>query len=86
MDAQVTVYTKPTCPHCRMVKEYLDQHGVPYRERDVSTDGEARQDLDRINAPGVPVTVINGLAVVGFDKIRLDDELKAHGVAIAKDP
>jgi len=69
-----------------MVEQYLDDHGVSYQKRDVTVDQEAARELERIHAPGVPVTVIDGLAVVGFDKIRLDDELKAHGVEIVKDP
>jgi glutaredoxin-like YruB-family protein len=78
MALTVTVFTKPNCPHCDQVKEYLRQEGVAYRERDVTRDPAARQELEeRIRAHGVPVTVIDQEAVLGFDRYRLDDLLKA---------
>jgi len=83
---QVTIYTRPHCFNCQLLKRYLDEKGVRYQERDVSTDEAALRDVERIHAGGVPVTVIDGLAVLGFDKIRLDDELKARGVRIAEGP
>jgi glutaredoxin 3 len=32
----VTVYSTPTCGYCAAAKRYLKQHGVPFREVDVS--------------------------------------------------
>jgi glutaredoxin-like YruB-family protein len=78
MALTVTVFTRPDCPHCDQVKEYLRQEGVTYQERDVSKDPAARKELEEcIRAHGVPVTVIDREAVLGFDKYRLDDLLKA---------
>lgn len=78
MGLNVTLYGKPDCPHCRMAKEYLTERGVAYRERDVVNDPAALQEVQRLGAPGVPVIVIDEQAVLGFDKIRLDDLLKSH--------
>jgi glutaredoxin len=82
----VMVYTRPGCSTCGQLKDYLRQHGVRFHERDVTTDLSARQQLESMHVHGVPVTVIDGLAVIGFDKDRLDDELKAHGVPIPGAP
>jgi S1-C subfamily serine protease len=58
------------------VKEYLSRQSVAYRERDVSQDPAAAQEMVRISGQqGVPVTVIdNGdrHVVVGFDRQQLD--------------
>jgi glutaredoxin 3 len=78
MDRPVTVYTRPGCIHCELAKAYLTERHVPYQERDVSRDDGALQELRAIGAPGVPVVVIDQQAVVGFDKPRLDDLLKAR--------
>jgi glutaredoxin len=80
----VTLYTRSNCPHCRLVKHYLDEKHVPYRERDVVRDQAALADLRRINAPGLPMTVIDGEAVFGFDRVRLDDLLKAKCVPLGQ--
>ncbi len=65
----VIVYTSPTCPYCTMMKEFLSQKGVSFDERDVSRDPSCAQELvDSTGQMGVPVTIINGQVVVGFDR------------------
>ena len=69
----VTVYTSPNCPYCNMVKEFLSQRGVSFEERDVSRNQSYAQELVRSTGQmGVPVTIINGQIVVGFDRGRLE--------------
>lgn len=56
-----------------MVKEFLSQRGVGFEERDVSRNPSAAQELVRSTGQmGVPVTVINGKAVIGFDRPQLE--------------
>ena len=73
--ADVTIYTSNTCPYCVAAKNYLDEKGVGYTEKNVQTDKEARKELMAMGHMGVPVLVINGEEVVGFDKPRIDDLL-----------
>ncbi|MDH4239563.1 MAG: PDZ domain-containing protein [Phycisphaerae bacterium] len=69
----VIVYTSPTCPYCTMVKDFLSQRGISFEERDVSRDSSYAQELVRSTGQmGVPVTIINGQVVVGFDRGRLE--------------
>ena len=69
----VIVYTSPTCPYCTMVKEFLSQRGINFEERDVSRDPSYAQELvSSTGQMGVPVTIINGQIVVGFDRGRLE--------------
>ena len=69
----VKVYSTPTCPYCKMTKEYLTSKGISYQDIDVSSDREAVQEMVRISGQmGVPVIVINGEPIVGFDKARID--------------
>ena len=65
----VTVYTTQTCGYCQMLKRYLQQKGVRYVEKDVSRDTAAAAEMvAKSRQNGVPVTIINGRAVVGFNK------------------
>ncbi len=58
------------------MKEFLSQRGADFEERDVSRNPSAAQELVRSTGQmGVPVTVINGQAVVGFDRARLEQLL-----------
>jgi glutaredoxin 3 len=72
----VMVYTSPTCPYCKMVKEFLSQKGIDFEERDVSLNPSYAQELvGSTGQTGVPVTIINGQIVVGFDRFRLEQLL-----------
>ena len=59
-----------------MVKEFLSQRGVGFEERDVSRNSSYAQELVRNTGQmGVPVTIINGQTVVGFDRGQLEQIL-----------
>jgi glutaredoxin-like YruB-family protein len=85
----ITVYSTPTCPYCRQVKEYLASRGVAFDDRDVSRDAAAAEEMVRLSGQqGVPVTVVDGAVIVGYDRPRLDAALAAFqrprlGAAVA---
>lgn len=60
---------------CEKVKEYLSQKGVQFQEKDVVQDPSAFADLRELGYMATPVTVINGLVVVGFDIAKIDAAL-----------
>lgn len=69
---KVIVYTSNTCPYCTMAKDYLKEKGVDFEEKNVQTDAAARTELMDKGYTGVPVIVVGGEEIVGFDKARLD--------------
>jgi glutaredoxin-like YruB-family protein len=71
----VTIYTSNTCSHCTSAKEYLNQKGVEYNEKNVQTDSSARKELIQKGYMGVPVIIVDGEEMVGFDKNRLEELL-----------
>ena len=73
--ADVKVYTSNTCPYCVSAKDYLTEKGIEYTERNVQTDKEARKELMAMGHMGVPVLVIDGEELVGFDKAKIDSLL-----------
>ena len=72
-----------------MVKEFLSQRGVGFTERDVSRDHNAAQELvSSTGQMGVPVTIINGQTIIGFDRAKLEQALSqkqrpSFGVSVA---
>lgn len=70
--AKATIYTSSTCPYCTMAKDYLKEKGVDFDEKNVQTDAEARSELMAKGYTGVPVILIGGEEIVGFDKARLE--------------
>ena len=59
-----------------MVKEFLAQRGINITERDVSRDSNAAQELvSRTGQMGVPVTLINGQTVIGYNQAQLEQAI-----------
>jgi glutaredoxin 3 len=72
----VKIYTTPTCGYCYQAKSFLDQLGVEYNEHDVSRDRAAAEEMVRLTGQmGVPVIVVDGQVVIGFDRARLQQLL-----------
>jgi len=57
------------------VKEFLHQKGVQFTEKDISADEQALDELMAMGYSATPVTVIDGEAVVGFNRARLEQLL-----------
>ena len=60
---------------CESVKGFLSQREIEFSDRDVSADQEALAELERLGYMTTPVTVIDGEAVVGFDREKLEQLL-----------
>lgn len=74
---EIKIYSTPTCPYCKMVKEYLESRSIPYTNYDVSEDKSALEEMIKLSGQmGVPVVVIDDEIVIGFDKSRIDPLLE----------
>ena len=73
--SKVVVYTSNTCPYCTMAKDYLNEKGIEFEEKNVQNDAAARDELISMGYTGVPVLVIGEEEIVGFDRARIDGAL-----------
>jgi len=65
--AVVEIYTTSWCRYCKDAKNYFRKRGIAFNEYDIEKDRAAARRHRRYNPRGgVPVTVINGQAIVGF--------------------
>ena len=66
--ADVKVYSTPTCPYCVRAKDYLKEKEIPFVNIDVSSDEIGLQEMVKVSGQmGVPVLVIDGGIIIGFD-------------------
>ena len=72
----VIVYTSKTCAPCNSVYKYLDSKGVEYSTRDIEHHMWADQVLKLVGRLTTPVTVINGVPVIGLNYGRIAELLK----------
>ncbi|WP_228243831.1 glutaredoxin 3 [Porphyrobacter sp. GA68] len=68
---KVDIYTKFGCGYCVRAKRLLDEKNVSYIEHDVTTGGEAREEMRRRapNARTVPQIFIGTLHIGGSDDL-----------------
>ena len=75
----ITVYSTPTCPYCKMVKAFLNEKGVEFKDIDVSADRDAvKAMVEKSGQMGVPQIEINDKIIVGFNKEALERELESE--------
>ena len=60
---------------CGKVKEFLSQNRIEFTDRNIAADEAALAELERLGHMTTPVTFIDGEAVVGFDRARLQQLL-----------
>ena len=77
MREKVKIYSTPTCPYCKMAKEFLSQKGVEFIDYDLTKDREALEEMRRITggARSVPVIAVCNEVMIGFDRERLEQAL-----------
>ena len=75
---KIKVYTTPTCPYCKLVKEYLHEQGAEFDEIDVAADPAAANEMVKLSGQmGVPVIDIDGQIIVGWNKDALEESIAA---------
>lgn len=76
--AKVTIYSTPTCPYCKMAKEFMTEKGIDFTSIDVASDQKKAQEMiEKSGQMGVPVIEVDDEVMVGFDKKEL---AKALGI------
>lgn len=71
--AKVTIYTKPTCAYCDLVKKFLDMKNVAYETIDMEGSAEATQlVLSMTGKTMAPTTIVEQAdgtksVIVGFN-------------------
>ena len=78
IDKNVKIYSTPTCPWCRMAKEYLVEKGIQFTDFNVAEDRGKLQEMVQLTGQrGVPVIVIDNDIIVGFNQAKIDQDLAA---------
>ena len=66
----VIIYTKPGCPYCAKAREFYDERGIAFEDRNAQDNLVYRKEMLAISDgdPTVPVIVENGkLKQIGWE-------------------
>lgn len=65
----IVIYSTPSCSYCSMAKAFFAEKGIAYTEHNVAADAVKRKEMiEKSGQMGVPVIVIDGQIIVGFNK------------------
>ena len=68
----ITIYSTPTCHFCHAAKDFFAANGLTFTDYNVASDLLKRQEMiQKSGQMGVPVIVIDGKLVVGFDEAHI---------------
>lgn len=69
---RVIIYTVDGCPFCKRAKALLTAKGVTFEEKELSHNEHYAEELVHLTGHAlVPVTLIAGETITGFDEPRL---------------
>lgn len=72
-DQNIILYTQTGCSACNRTKEYLDNKGIEFEDRNVNEDKQALKELtEKYDSKSTPTIVVGDEVIVGFDKNKLD--------------
>ena len=70
--SKITIYSTPTCHFCHIAKDFFTSKGIVYEDFNVSSDLAKRKEMvDKSGQMGVPVILIDGQLIVGFNKPKI---------------
>ena len=63
----VELFVTSWCGYCRKLERALTEQGVPFVARDIERDDAARQRYEALGVRGVPVSLVNGQLIIGYN-------------------
>lgn len=68
---ELTVYTKPDCPGCKMTKRELDKAGATYQEVDLTTRPDLVEAFTAEGLRSAPVVELGEQRIAGFNPAKI---------------
>jgi glutaredoxin 3 len=73
----IKLYTSSSCPYCMRAKKFLKEHGIKFKEINISVYPQAAKELkEKTGQTGVPVILTGNHKIVGFDEKKLRNIFK----------
>lgn len=78
---KVKVYSTPSCPFCKMTKEFLKEKNISFEDINVAEDEKGREEMiKKSGAMSVPVISVEKnneeKILIGFDQQKLREALE----------
>ena len=80
LSQNVIIYTTPTCPDCRQLKEWLTKMHIPFEERDLTDPHIMAEAKARTGVRVAPITLIGDKVFYGTFISQKPDLIVALGL------
>ena len=70
-DAEVVLFATAWCGYCKQARKLLEENGVSYKEYDLEKSSEGLARYKALNGNGVPLLVVNGDIIRGYDRAMI---------------
>ena len=80
----VTFYAIPECDACDLVRNQLQKRGIPFEEKNVSSDYDVQEELKGITGGNLTIPTVNVAdhTITGYNKQDLDAALTDAGYPV----
>jgi mycoredoxin len=71
----VVLYATSWCGYCQKTRDFFKQNNIAYVEYDIEKSAEGKAQYDQMNGSGIPLVVIRGEVVRGYNPGVFKDAL-----------
>lgn len=75
-EEKVILYATSWCGYCSKTRQFLKENNIPYFEYDVESSSEGYDQFKALGGRGVPLVLVNGKVIKGFNTDRILAYLK----------
>lgn len=68
----VVLYATSWCGYCQKTRDFLRENNISFVEYDIEESAVGRQQYDELRGQGVPLLLVNGKVVRGYDPQRIN--------------
>jgi mycoredoxin len=71
----VVLYATTWCGYCKKTRDFFKEHNVAYVEYDIEKSAEGKAQYEQLNGSGIPLVVIRGEVLRGYNPSAFKDAL-----------
>ena len=68
---KVILYATSWCEYCKKARTLLSGNDIEFHEYDIEHSSEGRKQFKRLGGKGVPLFLINGEVLKGYDPVKV---------------
>lgn len=72
----VVLYSTAWCGYCTKTRQFFKDNKIAFVEHDIETSAEGRSQYDQLHGNGIPLVIIRGDVIRGYNPNKMKDLLK----------